>query len=254
MSPKFGFTHSKESRTKMSLSHTGVKIPEDVVRKSADKHIGLKRSEATKLKMSLASKGKPKSEAHKQRLREVRTGIPIHTPESKQRIVAALKVRIRKPLTADTLERMRVVHSGINNARFGTSHTYESRMKIIEGNIGGFWYGNVRHYDRQQYCEKFNENFKERVRAFFEYQCVKCHAAQNGKKLDVHHVNYNKAACCDDTPKLFVPLCTSCHGTVGSRGNPYWIEYFTTMIDEDYGGKCYFTKDEMKERLCGEVF
>ena len=44
----------------------------------------------------------------------------------------------------------------------------ELTMRKIEGRIGGFWYGNVKYWyvDAPQYCEKFNAEFKERVRAF----------------------------------------------------------------------------------------
>ena len=74
------------------------------------------------------------------------------------------------------------------------------------------------------YCEKFDENLKERVRDFFNRCCYICGKSEqeqieemisNGKrpikKLDVHHVNYDKMVCCNDVKPLFVPLCHSCH-------------------------------------------
>lgn len=94
------------------------------------------------------------------------------------------------------------------------------------------------------YCEKFNEPFKERVRAFFEYHCVKCGTPQRGEKLHVHHVKFNKTACCDGTPRLFVALCRACH-TKTNHDRGYWEQYFSELISIQYGGKCYFTEDEM---------
>jgi hypothetical protein len=96
----------------------------------------------------------------------------------------------------------------------------------------------------EPYCPKFNKEFKERVRAFFGYVCPECGTPQNGSKLHVHHVNFNKMSCCDDTIPLFVPLCNSCH-TATNFNREYWEEYFTEMIDGYYQGKCYFTKEEM---------
>jgi len=101
------------------------------------------------------------------------------------------------------------------------------------------------------YCEKFNNNLKERVRTFFGRCCYLCgkNEMENGKKLDVHHVNYQKMACCSEEIRpLFVPLCTSCHGkTHGNR--EYWKDFFTTSLEYLTDGKCFYTKDETKERI-----
>lgn len=95
----------------------------------------------------------------------------------------------------------------------------------------------------EPYCEKFNNDFKERCRAFFNYECVECGKSQeeNGRKLSVHHVNYDKLTCCNDATPLFVVLCHSCHAkTNGDR--QYWEEHFTEIIFERYNGKCYIPK------------
>ena len=125
----------------------------------------------------------------------------------------------------------------------------ETRYAPFEARIGGFWYGNVRYVDyvAPQYCEKWTMEFKERVRAFFKYQCVECGVPQNGSKLDVHHVYYNKKACCDNTPRILVALCHSCHSKT-SRGNrTEWSDHFQEIVDSIYGGKCYLTREEYSE-------
>jgi hypothetical protein len=99
----------------------------------------------------------------------------------------------------------------------------------------------------EPYCVKFNREFKERVRAFFGYRCVKCGKSQSGmrEKLHVHHVNFDKQSCCNDTKPLFVPLCRSCHSKT-QRDRDGWERYFTEMIYEnDPTGKCFLTKEEM---------
>jgi hypothetical protein len=111
------------------------------------------------------------------------------------------------------------------------------------------WYGSVTYpsekwLENHKYCHKWNPSTRERVRAFFGYQCVICGTPQNGKGLDVHHVNERKDACCNpEVRRLFVALCPQCHGRT-RKDPPYWKEYFTNMIDNYYGGKCYFEREE----------
>jgi len=94
------------------------------------------------------------------------------------------------------------------------------------------------------YCPKFNEAFKERVRAFWGRTCCLCTTPENGKALSVHHVHANKEACCDErSPRQFVALCTSCHskaGGKGARAEEYRV-HFQEMIALR-GGQCYLSK------------
>ena len=72
----------------------------------------------------------------------------------------------------------------------------------------------------EPYCEKFNKEFKESVRDKFGRVCFMCNKTENdnGRKLDVHHVNYDKECLCDGADCEFVPLCIKCHRkTNGSR-------------------------------------
>ena len=97
------------------------------------------------------------------------------------------------------------------------------------------------------YCPKFNNKFKERVRAFFGYTCQKCgHIWQPGeRRLAVHHVNYRKDSCCNENVRsLFIPICSDgCHSETNAN-REYWEKHFTEIIDKEFAGKCYFTKEE----------
>jgi len=64
-----------------------------------------------------------------------------------------------------------------------------------------------------KYCSKFNYKFKEVIRDAYDRKCFVCGTDEerNGRKLDVHHVNYEKACLCDDFECDFVPLCVVCH-------------------------------------------
>ena len=125
----------------------------------------------------------------------------------------------------------------------------EARLHAGETHAGPkshLWKGGVSF---EPYCPKFTREFKERVRAFFGYRCVECGVSQNGEKLGVHHVNFRKDACCsEDAIPLFVSLCRSCHSET-NHNREYWQQHFTELINTHYGGKCYFSKEEMVEFL-----
>lgn len=132
----------------------------------------------------------------------------------------------------------------------------EYRSKYYRGSIHHAWKGGISF---EPYCLKFNYRFKERVREFFGRKCVECGKYESvnkyetttekrkcGIKLHVHHVNYNKYACCDTSKPLFVTLCHSCHSKTNSKRRNY-EKLYTDLIINKYGGKCYFTEEEYNE-------
>ena len=98
-----------------------------------------------------------------------------------------------------------------------------------------------------EYCEKFNTKFKERVRAFWGRNCGNCgiNESELSKRLHVHHVYYNKDACCNDTShRMFIPLCASCHSKTNIKDRDLWMEKFRDIINKNYNGKSYFSEEE----------
>lgn len=98
--------------------------------------------------------------------------------------------------------------------------SHKCRTEWQTGENSPAWKGGVSF---EPYCPKFNEAFKESIREKFDRVCFLCPTTEeeNGRKLDVHHVNYDKSCLCDDAKCEFVPLCVSCHiKTNYNRG--YW--------------------------------
>lgn len=98
------------------------------------------------------------------------------------------------------------------------------------------------------YCEKFNRNFKRRVRAFFGNKCVLCGKTkeENGRNMDVHHVHFDKSSCCNKESKTkFVTICRSCHSKQQFKSEES-IKILEKIIDNVYGGKCFYTIEEYK--------
>ena len=79
------------------------------------------------------------------------------------------------------------------------------------------WQGGISF---EPYCIKFNNEFKEYIRDKFGRVCFLCQKTEeeNGQRLSVHHVNYNKNCGCDgDKTCQFVPLCISCNSKVNKN-------------------------------------
>lgn len=204
--PRHGAIVTQETKEKISAALTGDKHP----------NFGKHFSEDHRKKIGLSRVGVPRSEETKQRMRKPKSVVYYGKENS----------HFGKPLSEDHKKVLSEKLSGKNNPQFG---------KCGEHSTG--WKGGISF---EPYCPKFNTAFKERVRSFFNYRCVECGAPQNGSKLHIHHVNFNKKTCCDDSPPLFVALCHSCHSKTNFN-RPFWEFWFTEMILKTYNGKCYDT-------------
>ena len=84
----------------------------------------------------------------------------------------------------------------------------------------------------EPYCPKFNNAFKESIREKFGRVCFLCPTTEegNGRKLCVHHVNYNKDCLCDDSDCEFVPLCMQCH-TKTNNNREHWEQTIMSKLE-----------------------
>jgi len=178
----------------------------------------------------------------------------IVSDTTKEKISRLSKEMWRDP---DHKMRMSLMHIGVGNPFFGKHHTQESKDKISSSNKGKLgmkldknpnWRGGTSF---EPYCNKFNKEFKERVRSFWGYKCGICGKPErenknrrggDGGKLDVHHVTYEKDACCNNkTKQYFIPLCVSCHSKT-NHNQEYWMKVISNKIDSELNGKCYLKK------------
>ena len=137
------------------------------------------------------------------------------------------------------------------------------QSKNLSGKNNPNWTGGSKDY-----CEKWNLEFRRRIRAFFDHKCAECGTPQNEKLLHCHHVYYDKKACCSvnengkyfsnlgikdyphsfeivGDPNKFVALCDNCHKkTSGKKNREYWARHFEEIINNYYLGRSYFTKEE----------
>jgi hypothetical protein len=79
---------------------------------------------------------------------------------------------------------------------------------------GGISYG--------PYCPEFNESLKERIREEFGRKCFLCGVPENGTKLCVHHVDYQKSQGCKGQRWSLLPLCKHHHAKT-NHNRWYWF-------------------------------
>jgi hypothetical protein len=123
--------------------------------------------------------------------------------------------------------------------------------KYRSGSKSPSWKGGISF---EPYCPLFNKNLKMRVREFFDNQCVICSRSKeenDNKNLSVHHVEYNKNACCDGKRVHFAALCGKCHSKT-NHDRERWEAMLHRIIDEIYDGKSYYGKEEW-DYICQEV-
>ena len=85
-----------------------------------------------------------------------------------------------------------------------------------------------------KYCHKFDETYREKIREYYSRKCFLCEMTEedNGTKLPVHHVDYNKNCGCDDSMCKCVPLCNSCHSKT-NHNRERWEAKITLMLKPD---------------------
>lgn len=207
--PMFGKHHTEEARKKISVyNRNRPPISEETRKRLSDSHKGNRPTKETLKKMSESHIGISPSEETLAKMSESRKG-EKHSDDWNRKV---------------------------SNAKIGTRMSLETRLKMSQSHLaltGGVSF--------EPYCPRFNNEFKERVRAFFGYVCQLCGKPQGGEKLHIHHVNFDKMTCCNDVKPLFVPLCRSCHPKTNfNRGR--WEQHFTEAIMTKFGGQCYEVK------------
>ena len=190
--------------------------------------------------------GRPLTEEHKQHLRdssphlsgEDHSMFGKHLTEATKQKLS--KAKLGKPLTEEHKQHLRGEKNGNYGKRGDEAPNYKGGISNLP------------------YCEKFDDDLKERVRNFFGRCCYVCCKSEQEqieemikegkrpiKKLDVHHVNYNKMVCCNDVKPLFVPLCRSCH-TKTQKDRKYWEEFFTISLKCLTKDQCFLPKEVNK--------
>ena len=126
----------------------------------------------------------------------------------------------------------------VSESLLGKHHSEETRVKMsctkrgipVEEFNGFTRYG--------KYCPKFNETLKDNIRDKYDRKCVLCgmseeeHIKKYGRKLSIHHTDYNKKCGCDGNECRLVPLCNHCHAKTNGGRRSYWEEVIMKKVLE----------------------
>lgn len=262
-------TCKKISQSLLGNKNTlGHKLSEDHKRKIAESSRGRKfpnrvPSEEHKRKIGMASKHMWSDPEFRERMHKARLGrVP---PNKGKKLPAEACEKISNSLRGNkhllghhhTEETKKLISEKVKGKPCwlkGQHHSEETKQKLsaaLSGEKCYLWKGGISF---EPYCPKFNRDLKRRIRAFFEYRCMACGKStdENGKQLSCHHVEYNKQACCDGKPVHFAALCIRCHMKT-NNDRERWESMLHRIIDEIYGSRSYYTKDEYKELISNEV-
>lgn len=80
----------------------------------------------------------------------------------------------------------------------------------------------------KKYNHEFNYYLKEKIRHRDNYKCCLCNKLQISldRKLDCHHIDYNKKNCKEDN---LISLCRICHMKTNSNRD-YWKDYLKELL------------------------
>jgi len=80
-----------------------------------------------------------------------------------------------------------------------------------------------------KYPSEFNNILKELIRKRDNHKCQKCKIKQEDyyRKLDIHHIDYNKKNCSENN---LITVCFDCNINANSNRD-YWFAYFTYLME-----------------------
>lgn len=182
--------------------------------------LGYKHTVEAKRKIGDANTG-DKNPAKRSEVREkIRQTLLNHivTEETRQKIREKIKIMMKRPGVKENLRQKAL-------EQFKDGMPEETKRKISRG-MGGEnhwnWQGGSSF---EPYGLEFNEDLKEVIRNRDRRKCQICSKIEleEGKRLSIHHIDYNKQ---NNNPNNLITLCNSCHLKTNFNRD-YWIKYFT---------------------------
>lgn len=119
---------------------------------------------------------------------------------------------------------------GEGNPMYGKHQTEETKEKMRKDKVGEQNPSWIDGRSFEPYTSQFNKEIKELIRQRDNYQCQKCGMpeCEGDRKLDIHHIDYNKKNCKSSN---LISLCRRCNGKVNCN-REYWEKYFRIKIKE----------------------
>lgn len=264
-----GKKHSEEAKKKTSKALQGRKFTEEHRKNLSESMKKSKKNKKQLKILREKNIGKKHTEEHKRKISESLKGRPSpmkgRTPWNKGKKTKSLSDEHKKKISEslkgrkwseEEIEKHRKITFGKNNPMYGkepwnkgltkeidprvkrTSEKLKGRKctwgeKISKARIGKYvgenhpnWQGGLKD---NPYGIEFNEKLRERIRKRDGRECVLCGGRDEDRKLQVHHIDYDKT---NNNPENLVSLCLSCHVKT-NYDREQWKKLFQTFIQEN---------------------
>jgi len=141
------------------------------------------------------------------------------TKKNDERIKKLSKNRMGHKVTKETIIKIKTKMKG---KHFSKRTEFKKGDVRISGKNNSNWVGgiNKRGYNRSE----FNDSLKKIIRERDDHLCQECFIKQEEliRKLDVHHIDYNKQ---NNSILNLISLCLYCH-TKTNKDRKHWEEHF----------------------------
>lgn len=160
---------------------------------------------------------------------------PLNRPEVRERIRIKAVERMsgsNNPMKNPAIAKKNgMSQRGIPNyAIIGNKHPLRNPEHLvkIQGENNHNWKGG----NSTPYHVNFNTGFKRMIRER-DVVCQECERTkeENGKELEVHHINYDPENDCSN-PDDFIALCHCCHIYTTNSDREYWKNKLTIKLKE----------------------
>lgn len=141
-------------------------------------------------------------------------GVPM-SEETKKKISEKLKNRV---ISDETRIKLSLIHKG-------KSKTKEHKQKIkanhhdVKLDKNPMWKGGKSF---EKYTVEWTNELKEKIRVRDNHCCKICGCKQIDRKMEVHHIDYDKKNCQENN---LITLCLRCHRKTNNNRD-YWKEWF----------------------------
>jgi 5-methylcytosine-specific restriction endonuclease McrA len=180
---------------------------------------GSKHTEKTLIKMRKARAKQVLSKEENLKRSKTLIGHSVST-ETRRKISLALKGKWGTKTQINQIKRL---------SKFNIGRKRPDVSKRFSGRNHPNWQGGKSF---KEYGSEFDNQLKEQVRFRDRYKCQECGCTQleNGKQLDVHHIDYNKK---NNLLINLIALCIRCHRKT-NWNREYWKKRLSQKIASLY--------------------
>lgn len=171
---------------------------------------GKKLTLAHRDKLSKAKLGKPRSNAVRQRLREIVYERGFHKSMLGRKMSKESSEKKRQALKGRKLSTINKIRIGLANKGRQFTEEHKKKLSLAKGGYGG------------KYTSEWTNELKTKIRERDKYICQICNSSGN----QVHHINYDKKDCNIDN---LITLCLRCHMKT-NYNRPYWSNILNQVI------------------------